>query len=88
MVRSRGAVTGVMVTWALAAGLVCGAHAKEAPKPFEHFVTAQVYAGEGREDDRYLKIVFRTPAQLSRVEIGHAPRDAGDASGGTKSRTE
>jgi hypothetical protein len=32
-----------------------------------------LYAGEGREDDRYLKIVFRTPAQLSRVEIDYAP---------------
>ncbi|MCG6923140.1 MAG: hypothetical protein LJF15_18950, partial [Acidobacteria bacterium] len=32
-----------------------------------------LYAGEGREDDRYLKIVFRDPAQLSRVEIDHSP---------------
>jgi hypothetical protein len=31
------------------------------------------YTGEGREDDRYLKIVFRTPAQLSRVEIDYRP---------------
>jgi hypothetical protein len=31
------------------------------------------YSAEGREDDRYLKIVFRTEAQLSRVEIDHAP---------------
>jgi mannan endo-1,4-beta-mannosidase len=30
-----------------------------------------LYTGEGREDDRYLKIVFRNPAQLSRVEIDH-----------------
>jgi hypothetical protein len=29
--------------------------------------------GEGREDDRHLKIVFRDPAQLSRVEIDHSP---------------
>jgi hypothetical protein len=34
-----------------------------------------LYAGEGREGDRYLKIVFRDPAQLSRVEIDHAPGD-------------
>jgi hypothetical protein len=32
-----------------------------------------LYAGEGREGDRYVKIVFRTPAQLSRVEIDHVP---------------
>ena len=31
------------------------------------------YSGEGREGDRYLKIVFRTPAQLSRVEIDYLP---------------
>ena len=38
-----------------------------------------LYAGEGREGDRYLKIVFRTPAQLSRVEIASLPRaDAPD----------
>jgi hypothetical protein len=32
-----------------------------------------LYSGEGREDDRYLKIVFRSPAELSRVEIDHVP---------------
>jgi hypothetical protein len=32
-----------------------------------------LYSGEGRENDRYLKIVFRTPAQLSRVEIDYVP---------------
>lgn len=32
-----------------------------------------LYSGEGREDDRYLKIVFRNPAQLSRVEIDYTP---------------
>ena len=35
--------------------------------------TPLLYVGEGREDDRYLKIVFRDPAQLSRVEIDHSP---------------
>ena len=32
-----------------------------------------LYSGEGRDDDRYLKIVFRNPAQLSRVEIDYVP---------------
>jgi hypothetical protein len=47
-----------------------------------------LYSGEGREDDRYLKIVFRTSAQLSRVEIGHAPRGEEDAAASTVSRRE
>jgi hypothetical protein len=33
------------------------------------------YSAEGREGDRYLKLVFRTEAQLSRVEIDHLPVD-------------
>jgi mannan endo-1,4-beta-mannosidase len=32
-----------------------------------------LYAGEGRKDDRYVKIVFRSGAQLSRVEIDYVP---------------
>jgi mannan endo-1,4-beta-mannosidase len=32
-----------------------------------------LYSGEGRENDRYIKIVFRVPAELSRVEIDHVP---------------
>jgi hypothetical protein len=32
-----------------------------------------LYVGEGREDDRYLKIVFRTSAQISRVELDYVP---------------
>ena len=35
-----------------------------------------LYSGTGRENDRYLKIVFRAPAELSRVEIDHVPRAA------------
>ena len=33
-----------------------------------------LYSGRGREGDLYLKIVFRNPAQLARVEIDHLPR--------------
>jgi len=47
-----------------------------------------LYSGEGREDDRYLKIVFRTPAQLSRVEIGHFPGTTGGAPAPSDSQTE
>jgi hypothetical protein len=39
-----------------------------------------LYTARGREDDRYVKIVFRTEAQLSRVEIDYLPRpDAPDS---------
>jgi hypothetical protein len=31
-----------------------------------------LYSGEARAGDRYVKIVFRSPAQLSRVEVDHA----------------
>jgi hypothetical protein len=36
-----------------------------------------LYAGEGDGSQRYLKIVFRAAAELSRVEIDHAPGNRG-----------
>jgi hypothetical protein len=39
-----------------------------------------LYTAEGREDDRYVKVVFRTEAQLSRVEIDYRPRPDAPAS--------